>query len=559
MVCVLSPAVAQDTPLLPPSRIIEEGLQRETQRLKEQASEPARDVLRPPQANTASTEIPEESPCFEVQRIALQGDTAKEFDWLHVRAQPWMNHCLGVKGVGQLTSALDAALLEAGFVTSKVTLPSQNLADGTLQIYLHAGRIAAVESTPDLLWAGAFPVAPGDLLNVRDLDQGVEQMNRLPSRTVQTQLAPGTEPDTSIVRIQSNPSRSRMRGGFTLDNSGSPSLGRPQLSANVAFDDPIGLNDLISASINTNLQNLAADHRSQSLSLNYSVPWGYNLFTLSGYTTRFAQQIQLTTAAVVSSGRSQGVELRWDRTVWRNQSSKMGVFAGASIRRSNSFLGDVELLVQKRRNSFGVMGLHYKHLFRRASLDGELSLRRGLGWFGAEPDYDHQVSQGLTLRPQIWNASVALDAPDLFNRRASAQLGQAVRPIGLRSSVRLQYTKDTTLTIDQFSIGSRGTVRGFDGTTSLLAENGFAWRNELTMPLQIGRLPALGYLAVDLGRVWGPSSGQLIGKRLAGAALGVRSQWRQFHLDASLAMPLSKPSGYRSARLSPYLSLSYVF
>lgn len=134
MVCVLSPAVAQDTPLLPPSRIIEEGLQRETQRLKEQASEPARDVLRPPQANTASTEIPEESPCFEVQRIALQGDTAKEFDWLHVRAQPWMNHCLGVKGVGQLTSALDAALLEAGFVTSKVTLPSQNLADGTLQI-----------------------------------------------------------------------------------------------------------------------------------------------------------------------------------------------------------------------------------------------------------------------------------------------------------------------------------------------------------------------------------------------------------------------------------------
>lgn len=559
MVCVLTPAVAQDTPPLPPSRIIEEGLRRETQRLQEQASEPARDVLRPAQATTASTEIPQEVPCFDVQRIALQGVMAKEFDWLHTRAQPWMNHCLGVKGVGQLTSALDAALLEAGFVTSKVTLPPQNLADGTLQINLHAGRIAAVESTPDMLWAGAFPVAPGDLLNVRDLDQGVEQMNRLPSRTVQTQLAPGTEPDTSIVRIQSNPSGSRVRGGFTLDNSGSPSLGRPQLSANVAFDDPIGLNDLISASINTNLQNLAADHRSQSLSVNYSVPWGYNLFTLSGYSTRFAQQIQLTTADVVSSGRSQGVELRWDRTVWRNQSSKMGVFAGASIRRSNSFLGDVELLVQKRRNSFGVMGLHYKHLFRRASLDGELSLRRGLGWFGAEPDYDHQVSQGLTLRPQIWNASVALDAPDLFNRRASARPGQSVRPVGLRSSFRLQYTKDTTLTIDQFSIGSRGTVRGFDGTTSLLAENGFAWRNELTMPLQIGSLPALGYLAVDLGRVWGPSSGQLIGKRLAGAALGVRSQWRQFHLDASLAMPLSKPSGYRSARLSPYLSLSYVF
>ncbi|MET4575154.1 ShlB/FhaC/HecB family hemolysin secretion/activation protein [Ottowia thiooxydans] len=559
MAWFLTPAFAQEAPPLPPSRIIEEGLRRETQRLQEQAADPVRDALRPAESQAVSTEIPQETPCFNVQRIALLGAMAKEFDWLHARAEPWMNHCLGVKGVGQLTSALDAALLEAGFVTSKVTLPPQNLADGTLQINLHAGRIAAVESTPGLLWAGAFPMGPGELLNVRDLDQGVEQMNRLPSRTVQTQLAPGPEPDTSIVRIQSNPSGSRLRGGFTFDNSGSPSLGRPQLSANMALDDPTGLNDLISASINTNLKGLAADHRSQSLSANYSIPWGYNLFTLSAYSARFAQQIQLTTAAVVSSGRSQGLELRWDRTVWRNQSSKMGVFAGASIRRSNSFLGDVELLVQKRRNSFANLGVHYKHLFKRASLDGELSLRQGLGWFGAEPDYDPQVSQGLTLRPQIWNASVAVDAPDVFNRRASAQPGQAVRPIGLRSSIRLQYTKDTTLTIDQFSIGSRGTVRGFDGTASLLAENGFAWRNEWTMPMQIASLPALGYVVVDLGRVWGPSSGQLSGKRLAGAALGVRSQWRQFHFDASLAKPLSKPSGYRSARLSPYLSLSYVF
>ncbi len=559
MTCVITPAVAQEAPLLPPARIIEEGLRRETQRLQEQASEPVRDALRPAEAETPSGEIPQETPCFEVQRLALRGSVATEFDWLNDRATPWLNHCLGIQGLRQLTAALDTALLEAGFVTSKVTLPPQNLADGTLQINLHAGRIAAVESTPGLLWAGAFPMARGDLLNVRDLDQGVEQMNRLPSRTVQTHLEPGTEPDTSVVRIQSNPTGSRLRGGFTLDNSGSPSLGRPQMSTHVAFDDPTGLNDLISASINTNLQDLAADHRSQSLALNYSIPWGYNLFTLSANTTRFAQQIQLTTSPVVSRGRSQGVDLRWDRTIWRNQSSKMGVFAGASIRRSNSFFGDVELVVQKRRNSFANLGVHYKHLFRRASLDAELSLRKGLGWFGAEPDYDPQVSQGLTLRPQIWNASVAVDAPDVFNRRASTQPGQAVRPIGLRSSIRLQYTKDTTLTIDQFSIGSRGTVRGFDGTSSLLAENGFAWRNELSMPMQIGSLPALGFLAVDMGRVWGPSSAQLIGKHLVGAALGVRSQWRQLQFEAALAIPLAKPSGFRSARLSPYLSLSYVF
>lgn len=558
--CAVTPAVAQNAPAS--SRVIEEGLRRETQRLQEQPAEPVRDALRPAQPRALSSEVPRESPCFGIHRVELLGAMAEEFDWLQGVAKPWLGSCLGVQGVGRLAAVLDAALLEAGFVTSKVTLPPQSLAEGALKVHVHAGRIAAVENSPGLLWQGAFPLAPGDLLNVRDLDQGVEQMNRLPSRTVQTRIEPGREPDTSIVHIHSEPMGSRLRGGLTADNSGSPALGRPQLNAHMVFDNPLGLNDIVSASVNTNVQNLAAHHRSQSLALNYSIPWGYDLLTFSAHAARFAQQIQLTTAQVVSSGRSRGLELRWDRTVWRNQSSKLGVSAGVSVRRSSSFLDDVELTVQNRRNSFGVLGLSYRHLFRRASLDAELSLRQGMGWFGAEPDYDPQVSQGLTLRPRIWGASVALDFPDLFGRRASpqpAQPAQAASRVSLRTSLTLQYTRNTTLTLDQFSIGSRGTVRGFDGTATLLAENGFAWRNELNMPLQLGRLPAMGYLAVDVGRVWGPSSGQLIGQHLAGAAIGMRSLWRQLYLDAALAMPITKPSGFKTARLSPYLSLAYMF
>lgn len=80
------------------------------------------------------------------------------------------------------------------------------------------------------------------------------------------------------------------------------------------------------------------------------------------------------------------------------------------------------------------------------------------------------------------------------------------------------------LALDHFSIGSRGNVRGFDGSAMLLAENGFAWRNELTMPVQIGEMPAVGIwrsMPVGFG---GASSNQLIGTHLAGAALGARSQ-----------------------------------
>ena len=526
-----------------PSRIIEEGLRRETQRLSEQPGQAVRDALRPPEAKASPDKIPQEANCYFIGSIELEGE-AVPFEWLRRAATPWLNHCLGVQSLRQLTHALDDELLAAGYATSRVTLPAQNLATGTLRITVHAGRVATIEAEPGLPWAGAFPIAPGEILNIRDLDQGVEQMNRLPSRTVQAEIEPGQEPDTSVVRIRSRLTESPLRGGLTLDNSGSPSLGRPQLSASLVFDNPIGLNDLVSVNANTNLENLCDDHRSQSLAFSYSIPWGYDLFTLSANTARFSQQVQLTVASVVSSGRSQGVELRWDRTLWRNQSSKLGIQGAVSVRRSRSFIDDVELTVQNRRNSFAIWGLNYKHLFQRASLDGEVSIRKGMGWIGAEPDFDSQVSNGLTLRPLIWNASVSLNVP--------AQ-------VSWRSSLRLQHTRHTTLALDHFSIGSRGTVRGFDGTATLLAESGFAWRNDLSTPLQIGSLPAMGYMAIDVGKVWGPSSQQLAGKYIAGVALGVRSHWRQLVFDASLALPLAKPSGFPSARLSPYLSLSYVF
>lgn len=540
-----------------PTRLIEEGLRREAQRLQEHEPEPVRDVLRPSSDVTQQAPmIPAESPCFQINSLELQGDSSEHFSWLHKVAAPYLNQCLGVQGLSRLVSALDVELLKTGYATSKVTLPPQNLSQGVLQVRLHAGRIARIEVGEEVRWQGTFPITEGHLLNIRDLEQGVEQMNRLPSRTVQTQLEPGEQADTSVVHILSQANGSRFRGGVTLDNSGTPALGRPQLGVSLALDNPTGLNDLLSASFNTNLKNLRANHRTQSLALNYSIPWGYNLLSVSANTTQFAQQVQLTTSRVTSSGRSHGAEFRWDRVVQRDQSSKLGVFAAASVRRSHSFIDDVELLVQRRRNSFVTLGVNYRHLFSRSSLDAELFARKGVGWFGAEPDYVPAISNGITLRPLIWGANLSWSVARLAAKDADPSAGL---PVGFRTGLRLQYTRNATLTVDHFSIGSRGTVRGFDGASALMAESGVAWRNELTLPARFGCLPVVGYLAVDVGHVWGVASKPLAGRTLVGMALGVRMQWHQASFDMALAAPLVKPKEFRTARVSPYLSLSYVF
>jgi hemolysin activation/secretion protein len=64
------------------------------------------------------------------------------------------------------------------------------LSAGILQLEVIPGRISAVrfaDPDPDTSLRSAFPARPGDLLNLRDIEQALEQLKRVPS---------GTQPST---------------------------------------------------------------------------------------------------------------------------------------------------------------------------------------------------------------------------------------------------------------------------------------------------------------------------------------------------------------------------
>jgi hemolysin activation/secretion protein len=573
MACLPLSSLAQTPPINaapPPSpeQVIQEGLRRQEQRTRDQqkALEPKADELVPDGGKRIKPEFPQESACFVVNELSLDGKDAARFAWLADAAMPYLRRCVGVKGLSFIAGELDAKLRELGFATTRVSLPPQNLQSGRLSIHVEAGRVSDIRmvradgaqkapTAPDEAWGtwrNAFPVSPGDIVDVRDLEQGVENMKRLPSQAVATRLEPGETPGSSILFIERKAGgfRDRLRGGATIDNSGGPSLGRAQLSVNVAFDNPAGLNDVLTASLNTNAQQPTSTHRSQSASVNYSIPWGYNLLTLSTSNSRFAQFVQGTTVRFLSSGRSETAETKLQRTVWRSASTKLGLYASVSTRRAISYLDDVEVIVQRRRTTSFETGASYKHLFEHASIDLDLGYKRGMPWQGAQEDFDSAALGGLTLRPRIWT----------FSGSVTADFSVAGQPVQLSSHLRGQRTRNTTLSVDQISIGGRSTVRGFDGDSVLLAENGVVLRNELTTPVKLANgLDTSALFAIDYGRVWGPSDILLTGKKLAGMALGLRGRWRTTQFDATVATPLSRPAGFASRRLNLYVSLTQSF
>jgi hemolysin activation/secretion protein len=559
-----SAQTAGTAPGVSPAQAAEEALRRQEDRARElqQQMQPRSDVLQSRTPVTVSTVLPVETPCFLVNDIKLAGPDATRFYWLLSAAQPYLNHCVGVAGLRQIAATLDATLIQLGYVTSRVSLPQQNLKEGVLTFQLHVGRVAGVIMTgadaaksPDDAWGtwwNAFPVSRGAVLNVRDLEQGVEQMKRLPSHSVITELEPGAEPDTSIVRIvrQSGSFSDRLRGGVTLDNSGSEILGATQLSSYLSLDNPLGINDILSLSANTNAEKVKPDHRSQSLAFNYSIPWGYNTFTLSQSRSRFAQVVQGTTVQFLSSGKSESSEFRWHRLMLRTSAAKAGVYAAAGTRRANSFLDDVELIVQRRRTSSLETGVTYKQLIGDAAVDFELGYRRGMPWRDAQEDLPTAADGGLTLRSRIWALSAGYSLP--FNFGAT--------PLQYSATLRAQHTRDAALSVDQIGIGNRFSVRGFDGDAVLLAESGYFIRNDFSMPLKtIDGVDTAAFIGIDLGRVWGPSEINLVGTKLAGTAFGLRGKWKSMQFDLSLATPLYKPAGFKTAHWNPYLSVTYAF
>jgi hemolysin activation/secretion protein len=547
-----------------PVQTIDEGLRRQEDRARvlQEQIQPRSDVLQPKKHTSVASELPPETPCFVVRDVKLIGPYAPRFEWLLDTARPYLGQCAGVTGLSLITAALDAKLIDLGYATSKITLPQQNLKDGVLTFRLHVGRVAEVrmvkadeEKSPDQAWGtwwNAFPTGRGDILNVRDLEQGVEQMKRLPSQVVVTELAPGAEADTSVVRIvrQSGTAWERLHGGVTLDNSGGRVLGKAQLSGYLSLDNPLGLNDILFLSASSNAERPAPDHRSQSFSLNYSIPWGYNTFTFSNSRSRFAQVVQGTTVQFLSSGTSETAEFKWHRTVVRTSAAKAGFYAAVSNRRATSFLDDVELIVQRRRTTNVEGGVTYKQLIGGGSIEFELGYRRGTPWQDAQEDLPSADAGGPTLRPAIKVLSAAFSQPFELGGR----VGQYV------AVLRAQHTPDATLSVDQFAIGNRSSVRGFDEDGILLAESGYFLRNEWLMPFKLSDgVDTAAFLGVDLGRVWGPSAANLVGDKLAGAALGMRGKSGNMQFDLSIGVPLYKPADFRSARWNSYLALTYAF
>lgn len=532
------------------SEVLRRRAQEEAEERQRRQRAPDVRLPRPaPLADAEAIDLPAETPCFRIDSLRVDGENLDAFPWIAPYLARYAGRCVGQEGVGLIVKRVSAGLVERGYITTRVGLPEQSLASGVLVLQLVPGIVRQVrfaDDTPAGDWRSAFPIRAGDLLNLRDIEQGLEQLKRVPSQDVDFKILPGETPGTSDILITVKRG-SPWRVGLSLDDAGAQATGRRQSSLTLSVDNPLGVNDLLSLGLNADAENDRGRRGTRGHSVQYSVPWGHWTVSVSDSLSRYHQRIQGINQTFVSSGESASQEIRIQRLVHRNQTGKTSLQFRASRREQRSYLDDTEIQVQHRTVAAAEWSLAHQQHLGAAQLSLALAHKEGVPWFGGRGDAPGLAPGSPTNRYRMQTLDLGLQAP--------FRLGDL--PLRWLAAFRGQTTNHVLYASEQMAIGGRYTVRGFSGDTTLVAERGHYLRNELEAPL-----PVAGhafYVAIDQGRVGGPGAQALAGRGLAGAAIGLRGSLHGLNYDGFIGRALRRPDGFQANGRVTGFQLSYLF
>jgi len=557
----VSPAAPTAEMLRQQDQIIrtDEDRQRQLERQHKEMLEQRRSSIESGQQNATGAEA-DDSVCVQVKTITLAGASLLSPSEQAALIRPYVGQCLSMRRINELIRAITDHYIAKGYSTTRAYLPPQDLSSGTLEIKVVEGTIEDIrlnEDAPADRWRVrmAFPGLVGEPLNLRDIEQGLDQLNRLPSSDAKMKIEPGNTPGASRIVIVDKPART-WRARANLDNSGQKSTGVEQYTLSLDKDDLLGVNDLLSLNWSGDEAGIVdlKRHQSESSTAYYSVPLGYWTFTGSASFFDYHTFLDGSGVKYRSTGNTATYTLDVSRVLHRDADGKTAADVAFTTKKVSNFLEGERLKTSSYDLSILKAGLeHNRRVFGGLlSASGEYHL--GLPVLAAPQDKtSHLVTPKHEFYALVFNAGYTRPFSLLRHELTFSTQGQA------------QWTPDTLYNSERLNLGSRYTVRGFQ-QDSLAGDSGGYLRNELAVsvlpdkdrPAWVAKTlgnPQL-YAAYDTGFIHRDESDAYERGTLQGAALGLRTSGAHFATDLCLSHPLDAPEFMKNKNWQVYWMFS---
>ncbi len=417
--------------------------------------------------------LPADTRCFPIQDIELKGaDSLSAADRTRL-LKPYIGQCLGVTQLNELLKVITDHYIAKGRVTSRAYLPQQDLSSGHLQVLVVEGKLEGIKgaqgsTVTDRELAMAFPGKVGAALNLREVEQLVDQLSRLPSKQAQMELTPGSQIGGSEVLVKNQPQKP-WRASLSRNNDGQKSTGEQQWGAGLEWDSPLGLADQL---ILRGGHDAISDHQktSKNSMLYYNVPWGWWNFSYTYSESEYRAPGDLDGYKYKQTGDSQNHQVRAERVVHRDDVSKTSVNVGLTHLRTNNYFNDERLDVSSNRLSEFQVGINHGRRIGSAFVNLDVGMQNGTGAFDAQKDDQERIRGNLTPTPRYrkYTATVSYLQPFML-------WGESLSFSSLATG---QRSEDVLYPAQRMSLGGSYSVRGFKDQ-QLTGDSGGYWRNEV--------------------------------------------------------------------------------
>ncbi|NOI81670.1 ShlB/FhaC/HecB family hemolysin secretion/activation protein [Vibrio tubiashii] len=473
-------------------------------------------------------EFEADSTCVQIEAITFSGNKIYDNSTLKSISE-FKPGCITLTQINEYLRLISNHYIEAGYVTSRAFMTPQDLSSGVLNIVILEGKVEKV------LWNGeerqwlkmAFPMIADTVLNLRGIEQGLDQINRLSRYNATIKLLPSSKQGYSVVDLQTAEGQLGSIGvGFS--NSGQKSTGEEQIAINLSGENFFKWLDKWTLSA-TQSAAFVDSKQSDSLYLGVDVPIGYwNVGYRTSYST-YKTTFTNSGFTFDSSGKTNNYYLDSKWLFFRDGTSKSALKLTASHRREKNYiLGN---LVEASSRNLSMLSLAWEHSTRVGGgfLTVSPNISIGTDWFGGE--------ENLSSDPSVAKAQF----------RKGMLTGSYTYPftpkLTLISTLFGQWTNDTLYGSERVSIGGEYSVRGYKGT-SLSGDEGYYWRNDVTY--QIGQWPYVGAIsaqvAVDTGSIAEDSEDQYEGGSLMGSSFALRTSQKHASSSFTLGLPIAAPS-----------------
>nr|MBF0223623.1 ShlB/FhaC/HecB family hemolysin secretion/activation protein [Desulfobulbaceae bacterium] len=516
-------------------------LERDREKLQEKSQKDSRIEVQEPERK----EVLSGGQTFIFHTIELQNATLLSEKEKGELTKKYLNKAIDFTEINNLLNDILAYYFLKGYISARVyIIPDQNISTGILSLKVMEGIVEEIRlenETSRVNLFTAFPFMQGRILNLRDLEQGIDQINRLTSNTASSKLLPGTKDGQSIIII-ANEDKSPLSGAFSYNNNGSDSTGKGQVGLSANLDNPLRINDSLGVSINIteplddSFQETIPDvtgRYSRSALFNYSIPFGYSTFAVGASRSEYVTPINLADGTTAhSEGKSVNKYATFDWRMYRSQTDKLNLFTTLTNKRSDNYFMGSFISTSSRKLVVLDFGIDYSTVLHGGFASGKLTYSSGTKLLNAKQDSRSQDSSLPKSQFQTVKLNLSYVKP--------------LEVTGVKSNYFAnfsgQYSNDVLFGSEQISIGGSYSVRGFH-TVSDSSDRGWYLQNTLTFTPDIMESkfgikdcsvsPFIGY---DVGQLLSHYSQE--NRWLSGAAVGIGMKYKKLSVNLNYSHPL---------------------